>query len=454
MRGVHCILCCLTAFIRQKTNAFTLRPSMQQSHKFRIDMKSHTDDEDRPTVNHHNRREALVAGFSTVTALTSVATESTNAFPFFQDPENSPYQPAKRPTSYRVDSTIPPTLLQVASERNTLINLGKGSGTDKTAIVIDTVNLNNILNKIVYGSINAVKSLTNSVKENNGPAAASFVCLGVNAATSEVDVRLANKLIATLVEPRKQKATALGLAWCPLSAQSALDNFTSGGDVSVLSNALLESGVSQKSIDLYVPLLEQAKNLSLDLLALSPLPKDIEAVRSGGLQDVNTERRAAYVVDTQGFIDMTGEPVFKMYTDRSLMKDFDGKGNQSNYFSERILVHETAATIAAKYAMQRPELLVILVAPTRDLRYMNGINGRIPRICSLLNKDSKVNNNLVTTILLNPTAEDTLSLTKHLRLEIGTGPETIDLQQKIADYLWFSSSPKVNLIPRLMEGTG
>jgi hypothetical protein len=37
-------------------------------------------------------------------------------------------------------------------------------------------------------------------------------------------------------------------------------------------------------------------------------------------------------------------------------------------------------------------------------------------------------------------------------LEIGTGPATLTSQAKIADYLWFSASPKVNLIPRLMNG--
>jgi hypothetical protein len=86
-----------------------------------------------------------------------------------------------------------------------------------------------------------------------------------------------------------------------------------------------------------------------------------------------------------------------------------------------------------------------------DVRYLNGMNGRIPRIFKTFNPASVVTKNAVTTILINPTAADTLSKTRYLRLEIGTGPETLEYQTKIADYLWFTASPKVNLIPRLMD---
>ena len=63
-----------------------------------------------------------------------------------------------------------------------------------------------------------------------------------------------------------------------------------------------------------------------------------------------------------------------------------------------------------------------------------------------------VDDDAVTTILINPSAQKTLSQSKFLRLEIGTGPSTIEYQTKVADYLWFSSIPKVNLLPRLMNG--
>ena len=57
----------------------------------------------------------------------------------------------------------------------------------------------------------------------------------------------------------------------------------------------------------------------------------------------------------------------------------------------------------------------------------------------------------ITTILLNPSAEETLSMSRFLRLEIGTTPRTLQYQTKVADYLWFSSMPKVNMLPRMMN---
>jgi hypothetical protein len=170
---------------------------------------------------------------------------------------------------------------------------------------------------------------------------------------------------------------------------------------------------------------------------------------------VDPERRTKYVFDPDGFIKLSQEPKFRVYADRSLLKDFKPVSSSDSpglFFSERILVHETAAGIAAKYATQRPDSMVIVLAPTPDLRFLEGINGRLTRLCAFLNpSNNKVTDDAVTTILLNPSASETLSKTNFLRLEIGTGPETLDYQSKIADYFWFSFMPKVNMIPRLMN---
>ena len=129
------------------------------------------------------------------------------------------------------------------------------------------------------------------------------------------------------------------------------------------------------------------------------------------------------------------------------------KESEGNYYAQRILTHEAGATVVSQYASARPDSLVVVMAPVNDVRFLNGINGRIPRVFGKLRPDdSKVTDNSVTTILLNPTARDTLSKSNYLRLEIGTAPDVLDYQTKVADYLWFSASPKVNLIPRLMNG--
>jgi hypothetical protein len=49
-------------------------------------------------------------------------------------------------------------------------------------------------------------------------------------------------------------------------------------------------------------------------------------------------------------------------------------------------------------------------------------------------------------------APDTLSKSNYLWLEIVTLPDILDYQLKVANYLWFSSLPKVNQIPWLMNG--
>ena len=388
-------------------------------------------------------------------------------------PDENGYVPAVRPTAYRVDSTQPPTLLPLISarkEKGTLLELGRGSGTDKEEIKIDTVNLNNFMNKAVFGSIDAVSKLLSETKDESkiGPGYASFICLGVPSTTTTKDIDLATSLLNSMLQERNNKlSTALGLSFCPMSVQPALDAYIKSGNDSALRSAMKEAGVTSGTVDLYMPLIRFAKEMSLDFLALSPEYGDIEAARTNGLAAVDIKRRQSYVPDAQGFISMTQDPRYKLYTDRSLLKEFaPTKGDDSvkGFFAERIFVHETAASVVAKYAVDKPESLVTILAPTPDVRYLQGINGRIPRVYGSLVKQNnenganpqtvtnKVSDNAVTTILLNPTAAETLSAGRFLRLEIGTGPETLDYQAKVADYLWFSSSPKVNLIPRMMNG--
>ncbi|KAL3903198.1 MAG: hypothetical protein SGILL_010537 [Bacillariaceae sp.] len=409
-----------------------------------------------------SRRDAFQRAAGSVSILTASVAIQPGAVSAATKDENG-YVAAVRPTAYRVDSTQPPTLIplsNVIKQTQMLKDLGKGLGTDKQVIIDDTINLNNMLNKAVFGSINAVETVAGNKKDESkvGPGYASFVCLGVPAATTSQDMELATSLLGSIVDGRK-KESALGLAFCPLSVQSALDAYSKSGDEGPLKSAIKDAGVDDATAETYLPLVRFANQKKLPLLAMSPELSDIQAARKNGLQSVSSERRQEYVADPQGFISLTQDPRYKLYTDRSLLKDFSPSSKDekaTGFFAERILVHEAGATVAAKYAVERPESMVAIVAPTPDVRFLLGINGRIPRVCAAINSQKQVTNkvteNAVTTILLNPTAAETLSGSRYLRLEIGTGPETLDYQTKVADYLWFSSSPKVNTIPRLMNG--
>lgn len=398
------------------------------------------------------RRQAISIGLATAAAIPSLAAGAA--------PDE--YTPAKRPFAYRVDSSTPPTLLPLnaRSEQAVLRGLGKGSGTGKAGVVADRVTFNNMMNKGVFGTISAVQSVmgTNELEvKKSGTGYATFIAMGVPKNASAEDVGLATGLLDFVMQGRRtQKGpAALGLPFAPLSTQTALESFRSSGNIAEVAAALTKSGVSDATIDLYKPLLDFAKTNSLDLIAMSPELEDLQIVRAQGLQDVNADRRAQYVLDSEGFIALTQDPKFRLYTDRSLLKDFEPKDKSDqpgNYFAERILAHETGATAVAKYAAARPESLVVFVAPITDVRFLGGYNGRIGRVSQYLNgEENKVTEDCITTILLNPTAKETLSLSRYLRLEIGTAPINIDYQTKVSDYLWFSKMPKVNLIPRLMN---
>ena len=357
-----------------------------------------------------SRRKALSLGISSAVSVTVGLSQEASAV------DDGVFRAAKRPTAYIVDSTIPPTLLPLDARKETAIlaALGRGSGTSKEAIVDDSVNLNNILNKAVFGTIGAISSIVGTSRKEetkSGPGYASFVCLGLPKETKPVDVDLAAGLLEPMLQARKsvKAEMAMGLAFAPMSTQPALDAYSQDEYSAALIEAMASAGVSESEVQLQLPLLQLAKSQNVKLLALAPEVNDADTVRTKGLQNVDPERRATYVVDSQGFISLTQDPKFKLYTDRSLLKDFepiDAKDQQGNFFAQRILVHEAAATVLAKYAVSRPNSFVAVIAKTPDLRFLGGINGRIARVCQYLNPESnKVTNDAVTTILLNPTAK-------------------------------------------------
>lgn len=379
-----------------------------------------------------------------------------------------PFTPAIRPLSYRVDSTIPPTLLPVQNEQQILKKLGRFSGTDKDAIVVDTINLNNMLNKAVFGTA----ELFFGDKQLASPN--SFVCLGIpNTSPSPTDMQLALKLMAPMTDTAP--SSAIAMAVFPYTTQSDLDAYIQNEISSdTLRDRLSSTGVSLSTVERYRPILEWARSRQISILAAAVTVNDRQSVLQSGLQSLDPNVRNQYVADTQGFIDSVNDPAFQLYTDRSLLKDIlngDKNDNNSttttttkssgNYFADRILCHEATATRVARYAISHPDTLLVVLAPTSDVRYLRGINGRIPRVYNSLqttvstaetNRKSTISMNDVTTILLNPNPADTLSKTRRLRLEIGTGPETLEFQTKVADYLWFYDVPPVSLIPRLMNG--
>lgn len=462
---------------------------------------SDEDDTSRPIQNNNNnnnsqinRREALrsaltsaaLATSSTLLTQPSPANAATNSLfsssglynPFAPDYKKSnggTYIQSKRCTAYLVDATIPPSIIPYRASREAAIlkNLGMGYGTAKAPFIEDDITLNNMMNKAVFGSISAVNNAVGGEgadRAKKGEDYQTFVFLGANfddsytAAEGGGDAQLAVGLLTDICKPKERIGnTAVGLAFCPQSCQDLFDQYVKGGSESALLEGLKGKGVEEQLTTAHLPILRFAQKKQFPLLALAPEVQDLDTVRKGGLQTLDPKRRETYVADAQGFIALTQDPKFKLYTEKSLFKDFvpssadvarneaAAKAEQGNYFAEKILVHEACANCISKWAASRPDSLVITIAPIADVRFLGGINGRVPRISQFLNKDSLVDDDAVTTILLNPNAKETLSESNWLRLEIGTSPDNWAYQTKVADYLWFSSMPKVNMLPRMMN---
>jgi hypothetical protein len=444
----------------------------------------HKQDANDEMVNSNTRRKVLQnsISFAVVLGTSSSNANAINLNPFVpEDQISTNYglpRPAKRATAYLVDSTIPPTLVPFKSSREAAIlkNIGSGLGTRKSPYIEEELNLNNFMNKGVFGAIDLIKNVIgdNNVSSSKNAAGqsnssnkntnfdASFVFLGMDYNDSSgQDATLATSIMTDIIKPRRGLDIAIALDYIPLSLQYALDEYTSSSSDSAstmldkLTSTLINNNVPSNIVAQQLPILEFAKSKNIKLIACSPEYVDITTVRQEGIQNVNQERRSNYVVDSAGFIQWTQDPKNRMYTDKSLLKDFvsqDPKDAPANFFGERILVHETISTTLAKYSVSHPKTCVIAISQIKDVRFMGGPNGRIVRICKALNPNMNIDEDAVTTILLNPSAEETLSQSKFLRLEIGTAPSLLQYQTKVADYLWFSTMPKVNMLPRLMNG--
>lgn len=394
------------------------------------------------------RRQALCQSANTIFSITLATTASPPPSSAVDLPNNplrpqyaqstgGQYKQAKRCTAYLVDATIPPSLIPYRAQREAAIlkNLGMGRGTSKTPFIEEGVNLNNFMNKAVFGTYNALKDVVGLNDEGEGGQKKggdnyqSFVFLGANfdgdsptaAGDAGADAALAVSLMNDICKPRERDGnTAVALAFAPQSSQDDLNAFLSSDGsndaLAMLMKALVQSGANESLAASHIPIMQFARKKKYPLLALAPNPSDLETIRKGGLQSLDGDRRETYVADAQGFIALTQEPKFKLYTDKSLLKDFQPsttkggdenavRAEQGNFFAERILVHEAGATAIAKWATKRPDSLVIAIAPIADVRFMGGLNGRVPRVCQFLNGRSEVDEEAVTTILLNPSAK-------------------------------------------------
>ncbi|KAL9182110.1 hypothetical protein ACHAXT_012453 [Thalassiosira profunda] len=393
---------------------------------------------------------SYLASSQPASALPALASFSNPFAPSANSSSGGKYIPAKRCTAYLVDATIPPSLIPYRASREAAIlkNLGNGRGTP---------NRHSWRTTPCSGASRRSKRWRGRRRsEQSGPNYQSFVFLGANFDdTYTASVEKAERTGTPAWRSgcwRTFASQRSGGEYRRRSGQGALDAYLASGGSGRTSESW--SRTSRRRCERRAGRTPPADSevcpkKRCALLALAPENADLATVKKGGLQSLDPQRREAYVADAQGFIALTQEPKFKLYTDKSLLKDFvpsasakdeaAQKAEQGNFFAERILVHEACATAISKWAS----------SPTQFARGYGRSDP--PTSAKFLNPDSLVDDESVTTILLNPNAKETLSESKFLRLEIGTAPNNWTYQTKVADYLWFSSMPKVNMLPRMMN---
>ena len=223
-----------------------------------------------------------------------------------------------------------------------------------------------------------------------------------------------------------------------------------------------------------------------------------------GLTDRDRER---FIPDPQGFVASVRNDVnkgFKAYTDSVILQDAYNRAARKillaeslaqaanlppppsnlpsleNFFSERIFSDEGIASAAAQVLVatdsneKASRKLMIVLSDVGRVKFGYGLQERVRRCLRTLrgiqisdggavpdskekNKDYSADHDpqkaadegaRVWSVVLNPSAKDSLSGTAQLRLALAYGPALKD-QRPLADFLWFGSDyPSVRLLTR------
>ena len=177
--------------------------------------------------------------------------------------------------------------------------------------------------------------------------------------------------------------------------------------------------------------------------------------KENGLGGLTDTEKSKYIVDPKGFISITQNPGFTKYTDRIIVPAYEKLAENGilsksitpeTYFAYRIFEDEA---VAAKIALSssRDTTTIVLLGQGK-VKFGFGVQERVERNLMIKYQDSQSTPVDVLSILLNPSALDSESLTSQLQLSLGYGPFLKD-QRPLANYLWFSKYPPVNILTRM-----
>lgn len=273
---------------------------------------------------------------------------------------------------------------------------------------------------------------------------------------SPQDHELQASIISRLLKDRKE--LAIGVEMVQQKFQPALDAYISKQikDIELADKELFETTEWTKhwpwEFESYFPVLHLAREKGISLVALNIDSETMNKVKENGLDGLSPEEKEKLVSDPKGFINAVTNKGFKYYADRVILSSFEDdvkRGvfpatmqGKANFFAARILQDEAIANRMAQYLQDNPKALMVTILGADHVKFGYGSSWRLERLMSsaaAVPLESR-------TILLNPSAKDSLSLSTTLRLRLGNNGEREEFSKPLANLLIFSSSPRVNLL--------
>ena len=237
--------------------------------------------------------------------------------------------------------------------------------------------------------------------------------------------------------------------------------------------------------EVYKPIFHLARNRGIPLVALNVLSETQQRVKENGLDGLSELEKQIYVPDTDGFVASVKGPGFQRYTEKVILPSYQFHAENKllgdnptpeKFFSSRILWDEGMASSAVTYLTDKPAKTMMVVLTGLDhVKFGYGIRERALRglknfrdkkyaaslaayesLVAAASGDAKkkpqkpadiTKDVKVLSVLLNPTAQDSLSPTVQLQLCLAYGPFLKD-QKPLADFLWFTDSPPVKILTR------
>ena len=268
---------------------------------------------------------------------------------------------------------------------------------------------------------------------------ADAVLLGVKRNDPE-DYALAADLASKFASAAK-RPVAVGLDAMPLG--SSLREAASWPSVS-------------DSVDFLQPIADLQQRTRCDLVPLGVQAEVMGAVqRSGGIAALSEQQRNAYVDDVGAFVRYPKQTAaFDVWAERVVARTYkkryeglEGAPKYEDYFASSILYDEAVASLAARYCRAHPSTLLVCVVSDDHVKFGCSAQGRFQRLEK--NPDaSSAEFFRAPSILLNPSAESTGSLSRSLRLALAVDPAKARI---CSDCVWFSRSPPPSLLTHMMN---